>query len=622
MQDRRHAPVVPSPVSPVRSTKKTKLSGPVDERSGGQAYVNLPGDDDDEDGDDEDEETLKLKLAAIEARLRLKRLQQGKKKDGRETPDDKSSVVDLSPLPPKKDTPRQKPSSSTAEPASQRRPETNVQVLASPVKKPPPPPEPTSPRRIRLGIDKGMKGTDVSLRRPPSFRTGNNNNNNNHNTSNHSATNALSSIPSLSAPYQRSNSAGSGARSAVRPGTAVDHPFRKMKSFSERMAESRTTEKDRLQRMEAIQRKRTRGFAVDKKELERYSANPQKFQSSEGHDSAAAAKTKKSAPAEGFRREDILRGFRQPKSAMRRPNPSGRSEGSAPGFQVHSGEKITKSSSNGGGGSSISTSTSTSTSRRDTEEESPPDPTKFEPFCGLQLSNRILPHSFLVRTFEEKTPLRIPYLLKHVKAPDFELPDIDGDYVVFGIVAAKSSPREHKSTKKVTRNADTNDAGFNNTSKYMVLTLTDLEWSIDLFLFDTALPRYYKLTLGTVIAILNPTVIPPPANAIDTGRFSLKLNSSDDTVLEIGKARDLGFCKSLKKDGAVCNNWIDARKTEFCDFHVDMQLKRTTAGRMEVNGSPGLMPPRGGAGAGARPAGAKGIGLGGGVYGVPRYNGL
>lgn len=153
----------------------------------------------------------------------------------------------------------------------------------------------------------------------------------------------------------------------------------------------------------------------------------------------------------------------------------------------------------------------------------------------------------------------------------------------------------------------------------MVLTLTDLEWSVDLFLFDTALPRYYKLTLGTVVAILNPSIIPPPANAVDTGRFSLKLNSSDDTILEIGKAQDLGFCKSIKKDGAVCNNWIDSRKTEFCEFHVDMQLKRTTAGRMEVNSSPGLMPPRSARSNGSSPALASRGHLGNGIYGVPRY---
>ena len=56
-------------------------------------------------------------------------------------------------------------------------------------------------------------------------------------------------------------------------------------------------------------------------------------------------------------------------------------------------------------------------------------------------------------------------------------------------------------------------------------------------------------------------------------------------MVEIGSARDLGFCKSVKKDGQECCAWIDRRRTEFCDFHVALQLEKAKAGRMEVNGS-------------------------------------
>lgn len=117
----------------------------------------------------------------------------------------------------------------------------------------------------------------------------------------------------------------------------------------------------------------------------------------------------------------------------------------------------------------------------------------------------------------------------------------------------------------------------------MVLTLTDLTWSLDLYLFTTAFTRFWKLTPGTVIAILNPSIMPPLPSKTDTGRFSLVLSSSDDTVLEVGTSRDLGFCKSIKRDGKVCSSWIDSRKTEFCDWHVDRQVEKVKRGRMEVN---------------------------------------
>ncbi|EDN02235.1 predicted protein [Histoplasma mississippiense (nom. inval.)] len=222
------------------------------------------------------------------------------------------------------------------------------------------------------------------------------------------------------------------------------------------------------------------------------------------------------------------------------------------------------------------------------------DPSKFEPFSGLHLSTRILPHSFLNRTLDAKSPMRIPDLLRTIKGPEFDPPDVDGDYVVFGIIASKSTPKEHQDVKKgASKHKNLEDDGSNNTSKYMVLTLTDLKWSIDLFLFSTAFPRYYKLIPGTVVAILNPSIMPPPPNKLDTNRFSLTLNSSDDTILEIGKAQDLGFCKAIRKDGKVCETWVDGRKTEFCEFHVDLQLRKTTAKRMEVNGGPTTFGPGG-----------------------------
>jgi minichromosome maintenance protein 10 len=142
----------------------------------------------------------------------------------------------------------------------------------------------------------------------------------------------------------------------------------------------------------------------------------------------------------------------------------------------------------------------------------------------------------------------------------------------------------------------------------MVLTLTDLKWTIDLFLFSTAFPRYYRLSPGTLVAILNPSIMPPPPHKIDTNAFSLTVSSSDDTILEIGTAGDIGFCKSVKKDGKVCESWVDARKTEFCDFHVDLQLKKTKAQRMGVNSGTGILGDRGGRARGGRKFGNKGSG--------------
>jgi minichromosome maintenance protein 10 len=198
------------------------------------------------------------------------------------------------------------------------------------------------------------------------------------------------------------------------------------------------------------------------------------------------------------------------------------------------------------------------------------DASQFEPYSTAHLSKRIIPHQVLTRTLTGKKTFLVPDLLRTVKGPDFSGPDIEEDVVVFAIIAKKTQPMDH--------NQNANKKG-----KYMIMGLTDLKWELDLFLFDSAFDKFWKLTPGTIIAILNPGFMPPQKGREDTGKFSLVLNSDADTILEVGSARDLGFCKSVKKDGKTCDSWVDKRHTEFCDYHVNQQLAKTHSKRMEVN---------------------------------------
>ncbi|KAL3466622.1 hypothetical protein BJX64DRAFT_213241 [Aspergillus heterothallicus] len=529
-----------------------------------------------EDGGDEDddEETLQLKLAAIEARLKLKQLQKNRGKAGTPNPDINeganvlsrpASAVSFSSRV-QEQLPRNKASGEIPD---------GVQVPLSPTRRLGPPLEPTSPGRYRLGIDKGLKGSDVSLKRPP-------------------------------------NSKGLGARPISRLGsrdgttthsgttlTSQSHSFDETrgKSFSERMAEGRAIEKsrrDREVRAERIHANRSSAFQYDKAEMDAYKAaaagrrpgSPSKLQTRSGR-------------ADSFSRDDILRSANNLKPSLKKIQTTPtlrRVETDGPKAFLHRrSQKSELASFSSQPTNSQQSSFTDEPTENDEVTDKAPGSSKFEPFSSLHLSNRILPHSFLIRNLENKKVLRIPDLLRMIKGPPFELPDsIDGDYVVFGIVASKSDPKQVKESKNVsTKEVDPFDDGLNNRNQYMVITLTDLKWTIDLFLFDTAFPRYYRLSEGIVVAILNPTILPPPKHKLDTNQFSLSISSSDDKILEIGSARDIGFCKAMRKDGKTCQSWVDGRKTEFCDFHVDIQLRRAQAGRMGVNNGIGMFGPGG-----------------------------
>ncbi|OQD75959.1 hypothetical protein PENDEC_c005G05712 [Penicillium decumbens] len=499
--------------------------------------------DDGEDGDEgedegEDEETLELQLAEIQARLRLKQLQKKRARSG--TTGSYAEDTEEEHIRPTFALSR--PQTHALVPKSpqnlHRRTEVDeVQVPVSPIKREAPP-EPWSPQRYRMGIDKGWKANDVSLKRPPRPRTD---------------ARPASQLGTRSGAMSRSSDVFS-SRPQTSPGGGGSHPI---KSFSERMAEGRAAEKSRLERAERVQANRSSAFQLNKAEVDAFKT------AAANRAPSPTSSSRRESEVPNYSRADIMRALTKPRNGGLT-----RSE-TAP--NVREGN------------------------RKGTPSEEVGDSSKFEAYSGQHLSSRVLPHSFLSRTLAEKKILCIPDLLKSVKAPDFELPDeIDGDFVVFGIVASKSDPKQKQNTGNSSAKAiDPYDDGLNNTDRYMVITLTDLKWTIDLFLFDTAFPRYYRVSTGTLIAILNPAIMPPPKHKLDTNRFSLVLSSSDDKVLEIGHSRDIGYCKAMKKDGKTCQAWVDGRKTEFCDFHVDIQIQRTLGQRMDVNGSTGMFGPGG-----------------------------
>ncbi|KAH0839246.1 putative DNA replication protein [Fonsecaea pedrosoi] len=468
--------------------------------------------------EDEDEETLRLQLAAIEAKLKLKKLQQSKARAA--TP-----ARDLD-----------RPESAHQPSASQ------VEVKASPSKRIQAPPA-KSPTRVLLGIDKGVRGADVSLRRANTTNNG------------HRSRGTNSSLPGNDndRPHSRS-SAFNSARSATSSRSTLRSEPRK--TFSERMTEVRQRETTIEQRRATIMQNRSRGFALDQTEIDQYRSAAEERRKQE----ASKSPTRQYFE---YSRNEVLQatseanaGSRQLKKSRTMPN------------------------------------LRTSPSRDNTQPDiHAGDAALYEGFSGLHLSSRILPHSFLKRTLptEQYTILRVPDLLKVVKSPAYELPESVCDFVVFAVIASKSSPMDHKTPNSDSGTVGTKDwerqweDGSRNHRRFMALTLTDLQWTIDLYLFSTALPRYHRLTPGTVVAILNPCILPPKSGKADTGAFSLSLADDSDTILEIGTARDLGYCKTLKKDGKECGSWVNAAKTEICEWHLNAEISRTKAKRMGVN---------------------------------------
>ncbi|KAI3324243.1 hypothetical protein HD806DRAFT_63365 [Xylariaceae sp. AK1471] len=477
---------------------------------------------------DEDEEMLELKLAAIQAKLKLKKLQTAKAKKAQEseihtTRPESRSIPDAVPL----SRAQSRADALRSGPAIRPQSQVDIQVPASPVRRAQTSQEATSPSRVRLGIDKGLRAKDVSLKRAPSVKK------------------AIETEKGPQGGYIR-------RVNTPAPGVA-NQPT--VKSFSERLAAARTDEMNRRERLERIQQVRTKAFQLGEQEMEELKQNATEIPDTIKQE-------------EQYSRDEVMAG-KVLKRSNTMPNLKQQTQGEN---GLASGQETIE--------PEPQKWTYTRKQKVQPSEVPEEEASVFEPYSSLHLSKRIIPHLTLTRNLSGKKTYVIPDLLKHVKAPEFQLPEVEQDIVVFGVLASKSEPRAHKDTGSNVK--EKLDAAPTK-PKYMILKLVDLKWELELFLFNTGFERYWKLTPGTVLAILNPTIMPPPPSRTDTGRFSLVINSGQDTILEVGTARDLGFCKSVKKDGALCNSWVNSKRTEFCEFHMNLALSKKRLARQEVN---------------------------------------
>lgn len=509
--------------------------------------------------------------------MRLRRLQQKKTKIASTTSDiENERPVHLSVCsePSSKNAAEgRKEGLKSSQPASRARSPQAVQVPLSPQRKFSTKEAPRSPGRVLLGIDKGLKGRNVSLRRVPETRPS-----------------QSFDDPFLEHALQARNIAQrkNGHGSPVREDGSMSRPM----TFSEKIAETRQRDKELQEKTRRLQGQRSTGFGIGQAALDDLRGT------AEEETRSKAISDQQPFVKPTFSREEVLKAASKPNGgllhrgitstanqAVRRhkefKNPN------APPETTVTARTTPKARS--------PSPPPTKTRSKPDKKPASTDSSLFEPFSSVHLSKRLIPHDSLTKALSGKSILLLPNVLATVKAPVYSFPDdLEADIIILAIVASKSTPLTHKDQHKTTNKASTDDAKTslaeaaeseqNERGKYMALTLTDLKWTLDVYLFTSAFTRFRKLSPGTVIAILNPNIMPPPPHNPHNNRFSLTLNSNEDTILEIGTSRDLGWCSSVKKDGKPCDAWIDKRHTSVCEFHVDRVIEKTRRGRMEING--------------------------------------
>lgn len=174
-----------------------------------------------------------------------------------------------------------------------------------------------------------------------------------------------------------------------------------------------------------------------------------------------------------------------------------------------------------------------------------------DPFFGIRIVNPLISSKQMREQMSGKSAITISKIKTCIASGT-----LSNDWVIAGVLINKSPTK-------------TSQKG----SSYSIWKISDLSenmTTVSVFLFSTAYKTFWKTTLGTVIGILNPNILESKDN-IDQATLSV---DTPQKMLIIGKSKDMGKCKSTKKNGEPCTAIVNINRCEFCIYHVKQEYKK------------------------------------------------
>lgn len=174
-----------------------------------------------------------------------------------------------------------------------------------------------------------------------------------------------------------------------------------------------------------------------------------------------------------------------------------------------------------------------------------------DPFFGIRIVNPLISSKQMREQMSGKSAITISKIKTCIASGT-----LSNDWVIAGVLINKSPTK-------------TSQKG----SSYSIWKISDLSenlTTVSVFLFSAAYKTFWKTTLGTVIGILNPNIL-ESKDHIDQATLSV---DTPQKMLIIGKSKDMGKCKSTKKNGEPCTAIVNINRCEFCIYHVKQEYKK------------------------------------------------
>ncbi|XP_046625560.1 protein MCM10 homolog [Neodiprion virginianus] len=199
------------------------------------------------------------------------------------------------------------------------------------------------------------------------------------------------------------------------------------------------------------------------------------------------------------------------------------------------------------------------TKNHSTELCCPPDSTKTEskdiycdPIFGLRIINPVVSSASLKERMTGRTPVTVSRIKYHLNTADLQT-----DWVIAGVLINKSGTRSSQKG-----------------NQYCIWKISDLSdgiKTVSLFLFGDAYKSFWKTNTGMVIGVLNPGVLDNKDENINEAALSV---DNGQRIMILGVSKDMGVCKSKKKNGEPCTSIVNLHKCEYCIYHVQQEYNK------------------------------------------------
>ncbi|XP_044004232.1 protein MCM10 homolog [Aphidius gifuensis] len=176
-----------------------------------------------------------------------------------------------------------------------------------------------------------------------------------------------------------------------------------------------------------------------------------------------------------------------------------------------------------------------------------------DPCFGLRIIKPLISSTELKNRMKDRTAVTVSKIKQFIVNKNTE-----NDWVIAGVLIQQSASKKSQNGKQ-----------------YCIWSISDLSENINtvsVFLFSSAYKTFWKTQTGTVIGILNPNIL---ESRSDKDQATLSIDNPQKIMI-LGNSRDMGICKSTKKNGDKCTNIINKNKCEYCIYHVKQEYNKAS----------------------------------------------